>query len=365
MSKFYNTNKGETFWAASDIGWVVGHSYIVYGPLLQGCATVLYEGKPVGTPDAGAFWRVIQEYNVKTLFAAPTAIRAIKTDDPHGSMPKAHNLGMLKAVFLAGERCDPDTLRWVEDVLNVPAVDHWWQTELGWPGIGNQLGLGFIKSRHGACASAVCGYALEVLNDHGEKVPNGVMGNLVIKLPLPPGTLPTLYNNTQKFIETYLKPNPGYYTTGDAGFIDDDGYVHIMARCDDVINTAGHRLSTGAIEEVLLDHPDVAECAVIGVHDTLKGEVAVGFVTLVKGSRIDKALLCQELVLRVRDTIGPVAFFKKVRVVTALPKTRSGKILRGTMKKIANGEPYTITPTIEDPTIFDYLAPEIRSLVSS
>eukprot|EP00591_Stephanopyxis_turris_P011644 CAMPEP_0195520902 /NCGR_PEP_ID=MMETSP0794_2-20130614/17606_1 /TAXON_ID=515487 /ORGANISM="Stephanopyxis turris, Strain CCMP 815" /LENGTH=631 /DNA_ID=CAMNT_0040650341 /DNA_START=248 /DNA_END=2143 /DNA_ORIENTATION=+ len=375
MSTFYNTNPGEVFWAASDIGWVVGHSYIVYAPLLAGCTTVLYEGKPVGTPDAGAFWRVVQDYRVKTLFTAPTAFRAMKQVDPRGEYVKKYDIGSLKAVFAAGERCDPDTLKWCEDHLSsnvvsdgnrgnkLPVIDHWWQTELGFPGAGNALGLGHIPPKYGACAAPVCGFDIRVLDHHGSEMPPNQLGELVIKLPLPPGTLPTLYNDDERYVEGYLKSNPGFYTTGDAGSIDEEGYISVMSRTDDIINTAGHRLSTGSMEEILLDHAHVADCAVIGVNDEIKGQVPMGFVVMNKGSTIDEDDLCRELVQRVRDMLGPVASFKKVMVVNGLPKTRSGKILRGTMKKIANGEPYVITPTIEDANIFHTLAPAIEQLV--
>ena len=368
MSAFYDTNPGEVFWAASDIGWVVGHSYIVYGPLLQGCTTILYEGKPVGTPDAGAFWRVIEEHSVKTLFVAPTAFRAIKQADPHADLVKKYDLSSLCTLFLAGEHSDPDTLHWCEHALqeyDIPAIDHWWQTELGWPGVGNAVGLGRFPIKYGACAAPVPGFAVEILDDDGERLPPNQLGNIVIKLPLPPGSLTTLYRNEQGFFDSYLSRYPGYYNTGDAAFIDEQGYVFIMGRTDDVINTAGHRLSTGAMEEILMEHPEVADCAVIGMKDLIKGQVPIGFVTLIAGSEASHDLICMELIQSVRDTLGPVASFKKVGIVRALPKTRSGKVLRGTMAKIANKETYTITPTIEDPTIFEYLKPEIMKLVNS
>jgi len=374
MSAFYNTNPGEVFWAASDIGWVVGHSYIVYGPLLHGCTTILYEGKPVGTPDAGAFWRVIEEHAVKALFVAPTAFRAIKQADPNADLVKQYDLSSLRNLFLAGEHCDPDTLHWCETALknyNIPAIDHWWQTELGWPGVGNAAGLGHLPTKYGACAAPVPGFELDIMDDDGHSLlqshsNSNHLGNMVIKLPLPPGALTTLYKNDQRYVDEYLTRYPGYYDTGDAAYIDDDGYVFIMGRTDDVINTAGHRLSTGGMEEILMEHPDVADCAIIGVNDDVKGQVPMGFVTLIAGSaEKDHNEIKEELIQSVRNTLGPVAAFKKVGIVKALPKTRSGKILRGTMTKIANKMSYTITPTVEDPSIFEYLEPEITKLVDS
>jgi len=366
MSAFYDTNPGEVLWAASDIGWVVGQSYIVYAPLLQGSTTILYEGKPVGTPDAGAFWRVIEEHKVKALFTAPTAFRAIKQADPKGELVSTYDLSSMRTLFLAGEHCDPSTLHWCENVLakyNIPAIDHWWQTELGWPGVGNAVGLGRMPIRYGACAAPVPGYDLRVVDEAGHTLPENTLGDMVIKLPLPPGTLTTLYNNDERYITEYLSAYPGYYDTGDCAIIDEFGYVHILGRTDDVINTAGHRLSTGTMEEILMEHSDVADCAVIGVKDDLKGEVPVGFVVTIAGSTTDEQVLRDELIQLVRDNLGPVASFKKVAVVKALPKTRSGKILRGTMAKIANGEHYKITPTIEDPNVFQALEPEIQKLV--
>lgn len=366
MNTFYDINPGEVFWAASDIGWVVGHSFIVYGPLLQGCTTVLYEGKPVGTPDAGAFWRVIEEHNVKAVFAAPTAFRAIKQVDPKAELVSHYDLSCLKTLFLAGEHCDPTTLHWCENALkqyDVPAIDHWWQTELGWPGVGNAVGLGKMPVRYGACAAPVPGYDLDVVDRRGNSLPRNTLGNMVIKLPLPPGTLLTLYNNDERYVKDYLTKYPGFYDAGDAALIDEYGYVHIMGRTDDIINTAGHRLSTGTMEEILMEHSDVADCAVIGVKDSVKGEVPIGFVVTIAGSTKDPQDVSKELIQLVREELGPVASFKKVSVVKALPKTRSGKILRRTMAQIANGEPYSITPTIEDPNIFLYLEPEILKLV--
>jgi propionyl-CoA synthetase len=368
MSAFYDTNPGEVFWAASDIGWVVGHGYIVYGPLLNGNTSVLYEGKPVGTPDAGALWRVIEEYKVRTLFIAPTAFRAIKQADPHAELAQNYDMSSLRTLFLAGEHSDPDTLQYCEKALSKygqvkGAIDHWWQTELGWPGVGNAVGLGRMPVRPGACSAPVPGYDIRVVDDEGKELPPGELGNMIIKTPLPPGTMTTIYNSAERYVREYLTKYPGFYDTGDAAYKDDDGYVYIMGRTDDIINTAGHRLSTGAMEEILMDHPEVADCAVIPVKDALKGEVPVGFVITNKGSTMDTEQLQAELVQSVRDQLGPVASFKLVGVVKALPKTRSGKILRSTMAKIANGLPYTITPTIEDPNIFEQLEPEIRKLV--
>ena len=366
MSAFYDTNPGEVFWAASDIGWVVGHAYIVYAPLLNGCTTVLYEGKPVGTPDAGAFWRMVEEYNIKTLFAAPTAFRAMKQADSSGDLAKKYDLSSLKTLFLAGEHSDPDTLHWCERSLekyNVPAIDHWWQTELGWPGVGNSVGLGRLPTKYGACAAPVPGFQLAVADDEGHILPHNTLGDLIIKLPLPPGCLTTLYNQHERFVKDYLSKYPGYYDAGDAVFIDDDSYIHILGRNDEVINVAAHRLSTGEMEEILMDHPAVADCAVIAVKDELKGQVPAGFVIEKAGSEVDHDTLKKELIEMVREELGPVASFKMVAVVKALPKTRSGKTLRGTMSKIANGEDYKITPTIEDPTVFDQLEPIIQELV--
>ena len=368
MSAFYDTNPEEVFWAASDVGWIVGTAYIVYAPLLHGCTSVLYEGKPVGTPDAGAFWRVVEEYRVKTLFVAPTAFRAIKQADPAAQLAANYNLSSLKTLFLAGEHSDPDTLQYCKKALAkygqvAQAVDHWWQTELGWPGVGNAVGLGRKPVRPGACAGAVPGYDLRVLDDNGQELPSGELGTLVIKRPLPPGAISTLYNNDERCIQEYYARFPGFYDTSDAAYMDEDGYVHILGRRDDIINTAGHRLSTGAIEEILMEHEEVADCAVFAVNDKVKGQIPVGLVVTNKGSIIDAQQLKVELVQKVRECLGPVAAFKKVMAVRALPKTRSGKILRGTMSKIANSEEYTITPTIDDPTIFEYLEPQIRQLV--
>ena len=353
MDAVYGVEPGEVFWAASDIGWVVGHSYIVYGPLLQGCTTVLYEGKPVGTPDAGAFWRVCADYGVDVLFTAPTAIRAIKRDDPGAEHMRGHDLSRLRTLFLAGERCDPDTLEWAERSLDRPVIDHWWQTETGWPIVANCLGLERLPVRPGSPTKAVPGYDVQVLDEHGDQAPPGEIGALCVKLPLPPGCSPTLWGGDDRWIDAYLSQYDGYYLTADAGYIDADGYVYVMSRTDDVINTAGHRLSTGAIEEVLAGHPDVAECAVIGIADDLKGQIPIGLAVLKAGAEREPSEIAVELVARVRDEIGPVASFKDVRIVKALPKTRSGKILRGTIRKMADGEEWRMPATIEDATVLD------------
>ena len=353
MWGIYGMKPGEVFWAASDVGWVVGHSYIVYAPLAHGCTTILYEGKSVGTPDPGGFWRVIAEHGVDVLFTAPTAFRAIKREDPDGTYIKNYDLSRFRMLFLAGERCDPDTLRWAEDRLNVPVIDHWWQTETGWAIGANAAGLGLLPVRPGSCTKPVPGYDVRVLDDHGEELAPSQTGNITIRLPLPPGCLTTLWNNERDFYKTYLSEFPGYYLTGDAGFIDSDGYLWIMGRTDDIINTAGHRLSTGAMEEVLASHPDVAECAVTGVADDIKGEIPIGFVVLKAGVSRDPPAIEQELVLMVREKIGPIASFKIALVVRRLPKTRSGKILRGTIKKIADGTEYRVPATIDDPAILD------------
>jgi len=362
MKAVYNVNPGEVYWAASDIGWVVGHSYILYGPLLKGCTTILYEGKPVGTPDPGAFWRVISQHRVRVLFTAPTAFRAIKREDPNCDYLKKYDLGGFRALFLAGERCDPDTLRWAEQHLGVPVIDHWWQTETAWAIAGNCLGLCHLPVKPGSPTKPAPGYDVRVLDEGGQPVPRGQIGSLVIKLPLPPGCLPTLWNNDQGFVDSYLSAYPGYYLTGDAGMFDEDGYVYIMARTDDIINVAGHRLSTGGMEEVLAAHPDVAECAVIGVNDALKGEVPLGLVVLKAGVRRPKEQIVNELIQAVREKIGPVASFKLATIVQRLPKTRSGKVLRGTMKKIADGAPYQVPATIDDPAILDEIAAALAEL---
>jgi propionyl-CoA synthetase len=358
----YGMQPGDVFWAASDIGWVVGHSYIVYAPLLLGCTTVLYEGKPVGTPDAGAFWRVCEQHGVNALFTAPTALRAIKREDPGGERCRGYDLSRLRTLFLAGERADPDTVTWAERSLGIPVIDHWWQTETGWPIAANCVGLGPLPVKPGSPTKPVPGYDVRVLDDGGRELAPGETGHLVIRLPLPPGCLQTLYHDDAAFRRAYLERFPGYYETADAGHIDEDGYLWIMARTDDIINVAGHRLSTGAIEEVLASHADVAECAVIGVADELKGQVPIGFAVLNAGVERTPADVTAELVARVRDRIGPVAAFKQACVVAGLPKTRSGKILRGTIRKIADSEAYRTPPTIDDPAALDEIRTALQTL---
>ncbi|MDY6858623.1 MAG: AMP-binding protein, partial [Pseudomonadota bacterium] len=362
MKNVYNVKPGEVFWAASDVGWVVGHSFICYGPLVHGNTTVVFEGKPVGTPDAGTFWRVIEEHKVKSFFTAPTAFRAVKREDPKGELVRKYDLSNLSAVFLAGERADPDTITWAQDQLGVPVIDHWWQTELGYPAVCNPVGIELLPVKLGSPSVPLPGYAMKILDDDGNELPKGELGAVVTPLPLPPGTLQTLWNAEDRFRKSYLEHFPGYYETGDAGYLDDDGYLYIMARTDDVINVAGHRLSTGAMEEVLAAHPDVAECAVIGVADALKGQLPLGFLCLNAGSEKAEADVIRECVAMVRDQIGPVAAFKLACVVDRLPKTRSGKILRATMVKIANGEPFKIPATIDDPAILDEIADALRTL---
>ena len=360
MAMLYGVGAGDIFWAASDVGWVVGHSYIVYGPLLAGCTTIVYEGKPVGTPDAGAYWRVCAQHGVKAMFTAPTAIRAIKREDADGRIMARHDLSRLEALFLAGERCDPDTVTWAERLLGKPVIDHWWQTETGWAITGDFRGLGLFPVKPGSGGKPSPGFDLRVLDEAGREVPRGTIGDLVVRLPLPPSCLPTLWNNDQGFRDAYLSQHPGHYTTADAGMIDEDGYVWVMSRTDDIINVAGHRLSTGAMEEVLAAHPDVAECAVVGVKDALKGQVPLGLVVLKAGVAKDEATLEKELVAMVRDRIGPVAAFRRARVVPRLPKTRSGKVLRATIRKIADGQDYAVPPTIDDPASLD----EIRAILA-
>jgi len=362
MKNIYDTDPGEVYWAASDIGWTVGHSYTVYGPLLHGCTSVLYEGKPVGTPDAGAFWRVCAEHGVSTLFTAPTAFRAIRQQDPDGELIGDYDLSKLRALFLAGERCDPETLRWAEDKLDIPVIDHYWQTETGWPVAANCLGIERFPVKAGSPTRAVPGWDVRVMDTDGNEAPAGEIGALVVKLPMPPGSSPTLWNAEERYRETYLSAFPGYYETADAGYIDEDRYVFVMARTDDIINTAGHRLSTGAMEEVLAAHPDVAECAVVGVADDLKGQLPVGFLVLKAGVDRPHDEIVAEVVELVRDRIGPVAAFKSAVVVVRLPKTRSGKILRGTMRCIADGEPYTTPATIDDPAILDEVGDALRTI---
>ncbi|MDB5985849.1 MAG: propionyl-CoA synthetase [Nevskia sp.] len=362
MRAVYDIHPGEVFWAMSDVGWAVGHSYMVYAPLLIGATSVMYEGKPVGTPDAAAFWRVIAQHRVKALFTAPTAFRAIKKDDPRGELIAGHDLSSLKTLFLAGERCDPDTIAWAQDKLQVPVVDHWWQTETGWPVAANCRGLQPMPIKPGSATVPVPGYDVQVLDEVGAPVPAGTIGNIVIKLPMPPGTLPTLWHNDAGYISTYLTRYPGYYLTGDAGYIDDDAYVWVMSRIDDIINVAGHRLSTGAMEEVLAGHADVAECAVIGVADALKGQLPVGLVVLKAGVQRPHAEIVQELVLRVREQIGAVAAFKQATIVARLPKTRSGKVLRATMRAIADGRSYNAPATIDDPNILPEISQALEKL---
>ncbi|HEY7104632.1 MAG TPA: propionyl-CoA synthetase [Mycobacteriales bacterium] len=361
MKSVYGVDPGEVWWTASDVGWVVGHSYIVYGPLLAGCTTVLYEGKPVGTPDAGAFWRVIAEHGVRVLFTAPTAFRAIRKEDPSGEHPAKHDLSTLRALFLAGERLDPETYRWACDLLDIPVVDHWWQTETGWPVAANPLGLEQLPAKAGSPTVPMPGWDVRVLDPSGAPVPADVDGALVVKLPLPPGALPTLWRDDERYVSSYLSRYPGFYLSGDGGHVDPDGYLFVMGRMDDVINVAGHRLSTGAMEEVLAGHPAVAECAVIGVADALKGQVPRGFVVLKAGVDIEPSVVSEQLVQRVRDEIGAVAALRRIDVVAALPKTRSGKILRGSMRAIADGVDQPVPSTIEDPAVLDALRPTLRS----
>ncbi|CAN1534179.1 Acs Acyl-coenzyme A synthetases/AMP-(fatty) acid ligases [Rhabdaerophilaceae bacterium] len=356
MGALYGVEPGEVFWAASDVGWVVGHSYIVYAPLLKGCTTLLYEGKPVGTPDAGAFWRVISEHKVKVLFTAPTAFRAIRKEDSKAQHLSRYDISGFRALFLAGERADPDTIKWAEDILKVPVIDHWWQTETGWAIVGNPMGLGLLPVKHGSPTVPMPGYDVQILDETGKPVEPGKMGSIAVKLPLPPACLPTLWKADDRFRNSYLAEFPGYYNTSDAGYCDESGYLYIMGRTDDIINVAGHRLSTGAMEEVLSGHAAVAECAVIGAKDSLKGEVPVGFIVLKLGMNTPPDMVEKECVVRVRDLIGPVAAFKTAIVVNRLPKTRSGKILRGTMKKIADGDAWTVPATIDDPAILDEIA---------
>lgn len=362
MSSVYNVKPGDVYWAASDIGWVVGHSYIIYGPLFMGCTTIMYEGKPVGTPDAGAFWRVIERNRVKVLFTAPTAFRAIKREDPKGLLVKDYDLSSLQALFLAGERCDPDTLRWAQETLNVPVIDHWWQTETGYAICANCQGIEPMPVVAGSPSLAVPGFDVTILDYDGKELPAGEIGSIVVKLPLPPGTFTTLWNAKERYESAYFSRFPGYYETGDAGYIDENGYVFVMARTDDVINVAGHRLSTGAMEEVLSNHPDVAECAVMGVRDELKGQLPVGLVILNAGCTKSHEDVCAELVQKVRSDIGPVAAFKSVAVVEKLPKTRSGKILRATLRSIADAEEWNMPATIEDPAVLEEIKHSLKTL---
>jgi propionyl-CoA synthetase len=361
MKNLYDIKPGEVFWAASDVGWVVGHSYIIYAQLLHGATTVVYEGKPVGTPDPGAFWRMIQEYNVAALFTAPTAFRAVRKEDPNAEHVKKYDLRNLRTLFLAGERADPETVAWAEQVLGVPVIDHWWQTETAWAIAGNPVGLGMLPVKRGSPTVAMPGYDVRIVDEAAHEVGTNKMGSIVVKLPLPPGCLPTLWRQDERMKESYLSEFPGFYKTADAGFVDDDGYLYIMGRTDDIINVAGHRLSTGGMEEVLASHPDVAECAVIGVKDELKGEQPCGFVVLKSGVSRSPMEIEKELVKLVRDKIGPVAAFKIAITVNRLPKTRSGKILRGTMKKIADHDPWTMPATIDDPAIMDEIMAALQN----
>ena len=362
MKNIYNVDPGDVFWAASDVGWVVGHSYICYAPLIHGNTTLIFEGKPIGTPDAGTFWRVISEHNVRSFFTAPTAFRAIKREDPKGEFKAAYDLSCLRALYLAGERADPDTINWAHDLLGVPVIDHWWQTETGWTIAGNPMGVEPLEIKLGSPAVAMPGYDVQILDETGQQMPVNTLGAIAIKLPLPPGTLPTLWNAPERFEKSYLSAFPGYYETGDAGMVDEDGYLYIMARTDDVINVAGHRLSTGAMEEVLANHPDVAECAVIGASDALKGQLPIGFVCLTKGVNRPHSEIARECVQMIRDKIGPVAAFKTAAVVDRLPKTRSGKILRATMVKIADSEAFKLPATIDDPVILDEIKAALQAL---
>ncbi|GGE39318.1 propionate-CoA ligase PrpE [Actibacterium pelagium] len=362
MKNLYNVDPGDVFWAASDVGWVVGHSYICYGPLIHGNTTIVFEGKPVGTPDAGTFWRVIEEHKVKSFFTAPTAFRAVKREDPTGEYVKKYDLSNLGQVYLAGERADPDTIVWAQEQLNVPIVDHWWQTETGWAIAANPVGIEILPTKLGSPTVPMPGYEVTILDEGGNPVEAGTLGAIAIKLPLPPGTLPNLWNAEARFQKSYLNTFPGYYETGDAGMMDEDGYVYIMARTDDVINVAGHRLSTGAMEEVLASHPDVAECAVIGVADQLKGQMPLGFLCLNAGVDRDHDEIIKEVVKLVREKIGPVAAFKLATVVDRLPKTRSGKILRGTMVNIADGTEWKMPATIDDPAILDEITEALQSM---
>jgi len=362
MEYIYGVKPGDVYWAASDVGWVVGHSYIVYAPLITGCTTIVYEGKSVGTPDAGAFWRVISQHGVKVMFTAPTAFRAIKKEDPKGELLKKYDLSRFEALFLAGERLDPDTYHWAHDLLKKPVIDHWWQTETGWPITANFRGIEEFTIKPGSSTKPVPGFNVTILESSGKELGCKQEGLVTVKLPLPPGALPTLWNADKRFLESYIKPFPGYYFTADGGFIDEDGYVFIMGRVDDVINVAGHRLSTGEMEEVVSTHKDIAECAVIGVHDTIKGQIPIGLCVLKAGVDSTDESVSKELARMMRDTIGPIACYKETAVVKRLPKTRSGKILRGTMRKIADGEPYTMPSTIDDPSILSEIEDALKKM---
>jgi propionyl-CoA synthetase len=363
MFNLYGVKPGEVWWCGSDIGWVVGHSYIVYGPLLHGATSIMYEGKPVGTPDAGAFWRVISEHKAVALFTAPTAFRAIRKEDPDGKFIRQYDLSTFRTLFLAGERADPPTVEWAEQQLKVPVIDHWWQTETGWCIAGNPVGLGMLPVKHGSPTVPMPGYQVDVVDEAAKPIGPNKMGSIVIKLPMPPGCLPTLWNQDSRFKEAYLSEFPGYYKTSDAGYKDEDGYVWVMGRTDDIINVAGHRLSTGGMEEILASHPDVAECAVLGVKDAIKGEVPCGFLVLKAGVKRAPSEIEKEIIALVRDKLGPVAAFKLAITVGRLPKTRSGKILRGTIKKIADGESWTMPATIEDPKVLDEIGEALKGRV--
>ncbi|NPU65071.1 propionyl-CoA synthetase [Bradyrhizobium sp. 83012] len=363
MENLYGIKPGEVWWCASDIGWVVGHSYIIYGPLIHGATSVMYEGKPVGTPDAGAFWRVINQHKAVALFTAPTAFRAIRKDDPEGAFLRKYDLSQFRTLFLAGERADPPTVEWAEQQLKVPVIDHWWQTETGWCIAGNPVGLGLLPVKHGSPTVPMPGYQVDIVDEAAKPVPANTMGSIVIKLPMPPGCLPTLWQQEDRFKESYLSEFPGYYKTSDAGFKDEDGYVFVMGRTDDIINVAGHRLSTGGMEEILASHPDVAECAVLGIKDAIKGEVPCGFLVLKAGVSRSPSVIEKEIVALVRDKLGPVAAFKLAITVGRLPKTRSGKILRGTIKKIADGEQWSMPATIEDPKVLEEIGEALKSRV--
>ena len=362
MKALYDINPGEVWWSASDVGWVVGHSYIVYAPLLQGSTTVFYEGKPIGTPDAGAFWRDISDHKVKSLFTAPTAFRAIKKEDPNGVLFAKYDISSFKCLYLAGETTDPDTLHWAEDLLKVPVIDHWWQTETGWAIVGNCRGIEELPVKEGSPTKPMPGWNVKIVDDECNEVPAGTEGNIVVKLPLPPGTLVTLWRNDERFIKSYMTKFPGYYETSDGGYMDADDYVYVMGRMDDVINVAGHRLSTGAMEEIVANHPDVAECAVFGVDDKLKGQVPIGMFVVKAGVDRDPEEIKKELVKMVRESIGPIACFKDATQVLRLPKTRSGKILRGTMRSIANSKEYRMPSTIDDPAILDEITESLTAL---
>ena len=362
MQNVYDVSPGEVFWAASDVGWVVGHSYIVYAPLVHGCTTILFEGKPVGTPDAGVFWRIISEHGVEVFFTAPTAFRAIKRDDPDAELMKKYDLSRFRILFLAGERSDPDTIQWAEEHLKVPVIDHYWQTETGWPMLANPMGIEHMPVKYGSPSKPVPGYEFKVLDSECRELGAGEMGALCVKLPLPPGCLPTLWNADERYVDSYLSEYPGFYKTGDAGYMDEEGYVYVMSRTDDIINVAGHRLSTGGMEEVLSAHPDVAECAVIGVKDQLKGQLPLGFLVLKAGVEKNDEEIVGEVVQLVRSQIGAVASFRQATVVKRLPKTRSGKILRGTMASIADGEEYRMPATIDDPAILPEITEALAGL---